>query len=79
MGAVYRARDTELDEMVALKMLHGELVDDPAMLARFRQEAKLARRVTHKNVARTSDIGEHAGPSTRTGTVPRLLELAPHG
>jgi eukaryotic-like serine/threonine-protein kinase len=61
MGAVYRARDTELDEMVALKMLHGELVDDPAMLTRFRQEAKLARRVTHKNVARTFDIGEHAG------------------
>jgi serine/threonine protein kinase/tetratricopeptide (TPR) repeat protein len=61
MGAVYRARDTELDEMVALKMLHGELVDDPGMLARFKQEAKLARRVTHKNVARTFDIGEHAG------------------
>ena len=61
MGAVYRARDTELDELVALKMLHGELVDDPAMLLRFRQEVKLARRVTHKNVARTFDIGEHAG------------------
>jgi eukaryotic-like serine/threonine-protein kinase len=61
MGAVYRARDTELDELVALKMLHGEFVDDPTMLVRFRQEAKLARRVTHRNVARTFDIGEHAG------------------
>jgi serine/threonine protein kinase len=61
MGAVYRARDTELDEVVALKMLHGDLVDDPSMLARFRQEVKLARRVTHRNVARTFDIGEHAG------------------
>jgi serine/threonine-protein kinase len=61
MGAVYRARDVELDELVALKVLRRELVDSPAMLARFRQEAKLARRVTHRNVARTFDIGEHAG------------------
>jgi TolB-like protein len=61
MGSVYRARDTELDEVVALKMLHGELVNEPGMLARFRQEAKLARRVTHRNVARTFDIGEHRG------------------
>src|ERR1700722_3177127 len=61
MGAVYRARDTELDELVALKMLHGELVDNPAMLLRFKQEVKLARRVTHRNVARTFDIGENQG------------------
>src|SRR3984957_17102130 len=61
MGAVYRARDMELDELVALKMLHGELGDDADMIARFRQEVKPARRVTHKNVARTFDIGEHAG------------------
>jgi serine/threonine protein kinase/tetratricopeptide (TPR) repeat protein len=61
MGTVYRARDVELDEEVALKMLRKELVDTPGMLARFRREAKLARRVTHKNVARTFDIGEHEG------------------
>ena len=61
MGTVYRARDTELDELVALKVLRRELVESPAMLARFRQEAKLARRVTHRNVARTFDIGEHEG------------------
>ena len=61
MGAVYRARDVELDETVALKVLRRELCEAPGMLARFRQEAKLARRVTHRNVARTFDIGEHAG------------------
>src|SRR5262249_53320593 len=61
MGTVYRARDRELDEIVALKMLRRELVDAPGMLARFRQEAKLARKVTHLNVARTFDIGEHEG------------------
>ena len=61
MGSVYRVRDTELDEVVALKMLHRHVVDAPGALARFRQEVKLARRVTHGNVARTFDIGEHAG------------------
>src|SRR6185295_9137398 len=59
MGSVYRARDRELDEIVALKVLRRALVDTPGALARFRQEVKLARRVTHRNVARTFDIGEH--------------------
>ncbi len=61
MGNVYRVRDRELDEVVALKMLRSELVGDAPSLARFRQEVKLARRVTHQNVARTFDIGEHEG------------------
>src|SRR5262249_1065362 len=61
MGSVYRARDTELDEVIGLKVLGRELVDAPGMLDRFRREVKLARRVTHRNVARTFDIGEHAG------------------
>jgi serine/threonine-protein kinase len=59
MGSVYRARDLELDEPVALKMIRRELSDQPDMLERFRREVKLARRVTHENVARTFDIGEH--------------------
>ena len=61
MGAVYKARDLELGELVALKVLRAELGVDPKMIARFRQEVRLARRVTHPNVARTFDIGEH-GP-----------------
>jgi TolB-like protein len=61
MGSVYRVRDRELDEVVALKFLRRELLQDPAMLDRFRQEVRLARRVTHGNVARTFDIGEHEG------------------
>jgi serine/threonine protein kinase/Flp pilus assembly protein TadD len=59
MGTVYRARDEELDEVIALKMLLPEFVDELGMLERFRREVKLARRVTHKNVARVFDIGEH--------------------
>jgi eukaryotic-like serine/threonine-protein kinase len=61
MGTVYRARDKELDEVVALKLLRADLLNQPGMLERFRQEVKLARRVTHRNVARTYDIGECDG------------------
>ncbi len=61
MGSVYRARDRELDEVVALKMLKSDLVGSARALERFRREVKLARRVTHVNVARTYDIGEHEG------------------
>lgn len=60
MGAVYRARDLELDEDIALKVLLGTDVGEDARI-RFRREVKLARRVTHPNVARTYDMGEHQG------------------
>jgi serine/threonine-protein kinase len=61
MGSVYLAKDKELDELVALKTLSKELIDVPGAMERFRREVKLARKVTHKNVARTYDIGEHEG------------------
>jgi hypothetical protein len=61
MGTVFRAYDRELDEEVALKILHLEAANDHATLTRFRREVKLARRVTHRNVARTFDLGIHRG------------------
>src|SRR5689334_6445290 len=61
MGNVYKARDLELDEVVALKVLRPELGSAPGVIERFRREVKLARRVTHPNVARVFDIGEHLG------------------
>ena len=60
MGAVYRAHDRELDELVALKVIKAALARHPAMVDRFRHEVKLARRVTHRNVARTFELS-HAG------------------
>ncbi len=60
-GTVYRARDVELDEIVAVKVLRKELYRSPEVVERFRSEVKLARRVTHRNVARMFDIGEHQG------------------
>jgi serine/threonine-protein kinase len=61
MGAVYRARDRELDELVALKVIRADLAVLPAMAERFRHEVKLARRVTHHNVARTFELGSSDG------------------
>ena len=61
MGAVYRARDRELDELVALKVIRGELAHHPQAIERFRSEVKLARRVTHANVARTFELGSADG------------------
>src|SRR5688572_9186444 len=61
MGTVYRARDRELEETVALKMLKRQIASSKGILDRFRREVKLARRVTHRNVARTFDIGEYPG------------------
>jgi TolB-like protein/Flp pilus assembly protein TadD/predicted Ser/Thr protein kinase len=61
MGNVYRARDLELEELVALKVLRHEISGNPAALEQFRSEVKLARRVTHPNVARVFDIGDEDG------------------
>ncbi len=58
MGSVYRVHDRELDEHVALKLLEAA---SPELITRFRREVRLARRVTHRNAARTFDLGEHGG------------------
>jgi tetratricopeptide (TPR) repeat protein/predicted Ser/Thr protein kinase len=61
MGAVYLARDREVDRAVALKVIRPELAGDPAILRRFRQELVLARQVTHPNVVRIFDLGIVSG------------------
>jgi tetratricopeptide (TPR) repeat protein len=61
MGAVYKARDTELDRLVALKLIRPELASHPEILRRFKQELILAREVTHRNVIRIFDLGQAQG------------------
>src|SRR5438094_6654801 len=61
MGAVYKARDRELDRFVALKVIRPELANQQEVLRRFKQELILARQVTHKNVIRIFDLGEADG------------------
>jgi serine/threonine-protein kinase len=61
MGQVYRADDLKLGQPVALKFLPDRLARDSAALARFHNEVKLARHISHPNVCRVFDIGEVDG------------------
>jgi tetratricopeptide (TPR) repeat protein len=61
MGAVYKARDSELDRLVALKIIRPDLTTNPEILKRFKQELILARQVTHRNVVRIFDLGQADG------------------
>ncbi|HYX20780.1 MAG TPA: protein kinase, partial [Thermoanaerobaculia bacterium] len=62
MGVVYRAHDRDLDDAVAIKTLRVEALSaDPGLLDRFKQEIRLARRITHPNILRTHDLGESGG------------------
>ncbi len=61
MGEVYRVLDTEINEEVALKLLRPEITADPQTVERFRNELRLARRISHPNVCRVYHIGDHEG------------------
>ena len=61
MGAVYKAKDLELDRLVALKVIRPELARNLAIVDRFKQELRLSHLVTHTNVIRMYDLGEEAG------------------
>jgi serine/threonine protein kinase/tetratricopeptide (TPR) repeat protein len=61
MGSVYKAKDLELDRMVALKVIKPELARNTAIADRFKQELRLSHKVTHRNVVRLYDLSEDAG------------------
>ena len=61
MGEVYRADDLSLDQPVALKFLPEALTHHADALARFRNEVRIARQVSHPNVCRVYDLGEMEG------------------
>lgn len=63
MGEVYQARDTVLNEYVALKLIHPEITYDKKVLNRFRSELKLTRKITHENVCRMHELMVYEGKS----------------
>jgi len=61
MAEVFEAFDRKLGERVAIKIIAPEFTHDPALLERFHQEVQIARRITHPNICRIHDLGEHRG------------------
>jgi formylglycine-generating enzyme required for sulfatase activity/tRNA A-37 threonylcarbamoyl transferase component Bud32 len=60
-GVVYKARDTTLDRIVALKVLHHQLTIDPKFIQRFYHEARTAAGLRHPHVVTIHEVGEEAG------------------
>jgi serine/threonine-protein kinase len=58
MGRVYKAYDRELDTDVVLKLLLHEVAQEPETISRFRNELKLSREISHKNVCRMFDLNK---------------------
>ena len=58
MGAVYLARQTNLDRMVALKVLSPRLGNDPSFTERFTREARTLARLSHPNIVTVFDYGQ---------------------
>jgi serine/threonine protein kinase len=57
MGEVYRARDTRLDRLVAVKVLHSHLADQPGLRDRFEREARALAGLNHPHICALYDIG----------------------
>ncbi|MCO5326646.1 MAG: serine/threonine protein kinase [Solirubrobacterales bacterium] len=65
MGVVFRARDVELDRVVALKLIRPDLSEDDAYRQRFRAESRTAARIEHPNVVSIYEARERDGPLPR--------------
>ena len=59
MADVYLGEDTILGRKVAIKILRGELANDPVTLLRFQREANAASKLNHPNVVDVYDVGEY--------------------
>ena len=61
MGEVYKARDTRLDRVVAIKVLPDALRADPRFRERFDREARTISQLTHPHICTLHDVGDHEG------------------
>ena len=70
MGVVYQARQVSVDRLIAIKMLHPQLAQDPTWAQRFNNEAKACSRLQHPNTIRLFDFGQ-----TREGRLFMTMEF----
>ena len=61
MGNIYRVEDKKINEEVALKLINPEIAADKKTIARFKNELKYARKISHRNVCRMYDLSEKEG------------------
>jgi len=61
MGEVYRAKDTQLDRTVAIKVLPAHLSSSPDFKQRFEREAKVVSSLSHPHICTLHDVGHHEG------------------
>jgi serine/threonine protein kinase/Tol biopolymer transport system component len=69
MGQVYKARDTRLDRIVAIKILRDESPVDPARRARFEREAHAVAALNHPNICQLFDVGEVASLKSQVASL----------
>lgn len=69
MGTVYRAEHTQIGKVVAIKLLHRELQEEPENVARFHREAESASRLNHPNTVHVFDFGR-----TKSGSLYIVME-----
>lgn len=83
MATVYKAYQVSMDRYVALKVVSGQVMDDPNFLKRFRQEARLIAKLEHPHILPVHDYGEEDGMPymvmrfLEAGTLTELLETGP--
>lgn len=75
MGRVYKARQTHLDRIVALKVLPPELARDPAFAERFAREARALARLNHPNIVQCYDFGQSSSAEDGESYFYLLLEF----
>jgi len=69
MGTVYRAEHTQISKVMAIKLLHRELQENPENVARFHREAESASRLNHPNTVHVFDFGR-----TKSGSLYLVME-----
>ena len=77
MGAVYKARQKQLDRFVALKILPPGIGDDPAFAERFTREARALAKLNHPGIVTLYEFGQVVA-ETASGAQPATLNLQPN-